>query len=170
MIILWVLVALVLLFGVVAFFGAPYVPSQRRFVKRAFEELYPLKETDVLVDIGCGDGLVLRQARRYRAKAIGYEINPVLFSVASWLSRRDDGVSVRLANFWTTQLPVDTTVLYAFSVKRDNPRLTRKVQKEADLLGRPLSLLCFGSPLEQKAPDGQDGAYYLYTFYPMQDK
>ena len=170
MILLWVLAALVLLFGLAAFFGAPYVPSQRRFVKKAFQDLYPLKKTDVLVDIGCGDGLLLCQARHQGAKAIGYEINPALFAIASWISRRDDGVSVRFANFWMTDLPQDTTVVYAFSVKRDNPRLVRKLQKESERLGRPLSLLCFGSPLEQKTPDAQDGAYYLYTFYPMQDK
>lgn len=170
MILLWVILVLLLIFGLTAFIGAPYVPSQRRYVKQAFEKIYPLSAKDVLVDIGCGDGLVLRAARRQGAKAIGYEINPILYVIALWLSRRDDKVSVRLANFWTVELPVDTTVLYAFSVKRDNARLTRKVQRAADRFNRPLALLCFGSPLEDRVADAVDGAYCLYTFYPMQDK
>jgi hypothetical protein len=43
--------AVVLLFGFVAFTGAPYVPSRRRDLQKAFDELYQLKKTDVLVDI-----------------------------------------------------------------------------------------------------------------------
>jgi len=48
--------AVVLLFGFVAFTGAPYVPSRRRDLQKAFDELYRLKKTDVLVDIGSGGG------------------------------------------------------------------------------------------------------------------
>lgn len=167
---LWLIGTVVLLFGLTVFFGAPYVPSQRKYVRRAFRELYPMGEKDVLVDIGAGDGVVLRCARDFGAKAIGYEINPILYGIARFLSRGDEGVMLVLANFWMVPLPDETTVVYAFSVLRDGPRLEKKLQKEANRLQRPLVLLNHGSPLTDKKPDGVFEAYYRYTFTPMQSK
>jgi hypothetical protein len=165
---LWMIVlgSIILLFGFVVLFGAPYVPSQRRYVRRAFAQLYPLSGSDVLVDIGAGDGVVLREARRTGARAIGYEINPLLCVLARLLSRGDEGVQVNLQNFWTARLPDETTVIYAFSVKRDGARLAKKVQREAIRLGRPLALLCLGSPLPDRPVDATFEAYYLYYFKP----
>jgi hypothetical protein len=169
--IFWTLFLLVaLIFGLTVFFGAPYVPSQRRFVKQAFVSLYPLKNSDVLVDIGCGDGLVLREAALQGAKAIGYEINPILYIVARILSRKEEQVEIRLANFWMTQLPEETTVVYAFSVKRDNAKLELRMQQEANRLHRPLTLLCFGSPMTSRQPEQSENAYFRYVFHPMQKK
>ncbi len=155
-----------LVVGIGALFGAPYVPSQRRYLKRAFDELYPLQSTDVLVDIGAGDGVILREASERGARAIGYEINPILYVVARWMSRRHDRVSVRLSNFWTSELPEETTVVYAFSVNRDAAKLTRKLQAHVDETGRPVALLCLGSPLTAMTPEGSLDAYTLYHFLP----
>lgn len=167
---LWLIGGIVLLFGFVVFFGAPYVPSQRRYVKRAFEHLYPLSSKDLLVDIGAGDGLVLRCARLFGARAVGYEINPILYVITRWLSRNDEGVAVHLANFWTASLPDDTTVVYAFSVHRDGPRLERTLQREATRLGRSITLLSHGNPLPNQPLDAAFEAYYRYTFHPLQAK
>ena len=101
---LWVVAIIVVLVGFVAFTGAPYVPSKRRDVARAFEELYKLTAKDVLVDIGSGDGVVLREAARHGANAVGYEIHPLLVLVAKVLSRGNAHVHVKLANFWRTPL------------------------------------------------------------------
>ncbi len=97
---LWLLGGLVVVFGIVVFRGAPYVPSQRRQLAIAFDELYPLGHTDMLVDIGSGDGIVLREATRRGAKAVGYELNPILVIISKLLSRNDVRVRVELADFW----------------------------------------------------------------------
>lgn len=154
------------MFGVAAFFGAPYVPSQPKYVRRAFSQLYPLTDKDTLVDIGAGDGVVLRIAQEFGAAAIGYEINPALWGMASWASRKDEHVNVVYGNFWRQPLPDTTTVVYAFSVKRDGPRLVKKLQGEANRLQRPLALLCLGSPLKGVESEGELDAYMLYRFYP----
>jgi hypothetical protein len=161
---------LVLLFGFAAFFGAPYVPSRRRYVERALTHLYELNRDDVLVDIGSGDGVVLRVAAKRGARAVGYEINPVLVVLSKLLTARFSNVEVHFANFWTAKLPAETTVVYAFSVLRDNKRLIKKLQKEATRLGRPLDLLCYGSPLEGVRLTGKYEAYYRYTISPLQEK
>jgi hypothetical protein len=156
----------VLIFGFVVFFGAPYVPSQRRYVRRAFQHLYPLGKNDTLVDIGAGDGIVLREARRFGARVIGYEINPILYVIARLLSGRDAGATIHLQNFWTTRLPSETTVVYAFSVNRDARRLMKRLQTEANRLHRRLALVSLGNPLPGRTADKVYDAYHLYYFSP----
>lgn len=169
MIILWIVIALLFVcFGLVVFRGAPYVPTHRWELKKAFAELYPLTPQDVVVDVGSGDGVVLREASHYGVRAIGYEINPILIYLSRWLSRRHDGVEVRLADFWLVDLPEETTVVYAFAVSRDMPKMIRKLQAHVDRTGRPVMYIGYGSLLPDREPLAQLGAHSLYRFTPLQ--
>ena len=152
--------AVVLLFGFVAFTGAPYVPSRRRDLQKAFDELYQLKKTDVLVDIGSGDGVVLREASRRGARAIGYELQPLLVLISRWLSRHDEKVSVQLANFWRTPLPDETTVVYLFGD-------VQYLQYETNRLGRDIWLLSYGFEAAGLALHKTVGAHNLYLLQPQ---
>jgi hypothetical protein len=165
----WLLIigAVVLLFGFVVFFGAPYVPSQRRYVRRMFEHI-KIGSSDLVVDLGSGDGLVLRSASSYGARAVGFELNPFLWLVSKLASAGDKRVSVQLANAWATPFPKETTIVYAFAVARDEKRLVRTVQREALRLKRPLRLVCLGSPLKSLTADGTFEAYAFYTVPPRQ--
>jgi hypothetical protein len=169
LIVVFVVSLLAIFFGLVVFIGAPYVPSQRKYVRRAFEHL-GLGAKDVLVDIGSGDGVVLRIAASYGAKAVGYEINPVLVVLTRLLSLRNRRVVVKLQNTWTTTLPDDVTIIYAFAVQRDERKLQSLVQREADRLGRPLRLMCLGSPFRGVTAVETFEAYHVYLFRPLQSK
>lgn len=164
---LFVTAGIVTLFGISAFFGAPYVPSRRRDVRRMFTHLRPLTASDVLLDIGSGDGLVLRAARARGAKAIGYEIHPVFALVSRVLSLGDKRVAIRWANAWTAPFPSDVTLIYIFSVGRDGKRVVRKMQREVECLCRPIELICYGNPLPGRTPARTFEAYYLYEFRPL---
>ena len=166
---LWVYIvgSIVALIGMSAFFGAPYVPSHRKDVRRLFEEFAPIGKGDVVLDIGSGDGLVLREASRRGAKAIGYEIHPLFVAISKALSWNDHNVTVRWANAWTAAFPENVTLLYIFSVGRDSARLVKKVQHEANILDRPLTLICYGNALHGREVTKQFGAYYLYVFEPL---
>ncbi len=168
MIVPYILGIIVIIIGFGAFFGAPYVPSRRRDLKRMFDELYLLNADDVVADIGSGDGLVLREVRRQGAQAVGYEINPVLAFISRLLSFGDKGVRIHLANFWLAALPKDVTLVYIFSVSRDGRKLKQKMQVEADALGKPLLLVCYGSPLPGIQAVKTFEAYHLYRFSPLQ--
>lgn len=171
MIILWVAVMLlVACFGLVVFRGAPYVPTHRWELKKAFTELYPLTPEDVVVDVGSGDGVVLREASSHGARAIGYEINPVLVYFSRWISHRHDGVEVRLADFWLVDLPDETTVVYAFTVSRDMPKMIRKLQAHVDRTGRSITYIGYGSGLPDREPLVRLGAHSLYRFTPLQSR
>jgi len=170
MIILIILAAIIILFGWVVFVGAPYLPSHAREVRAAFQELYPLKPSDVLVDVGSGDGIILRLAARSGARAIGYEINPILVAI-SWLLTRGKGrIQIKLADFWPQKLPRETTIVYAFSVSRDVDKLATKLQQEADRLARPLFLMTYGASLHHKKATTKRRGHHLYEFVPLQQE
>ncbi len=158
-------VALIVGFG--AFFGAPYLPSQRRELNGLFTHLYTLGSTDVVLDIGSGDGVVLREVSRRGATAIGVEINPFFIVLSKLLSHGDPKVQVVAANSWRYRFPSDITLVYAFSVGRDGARLERKVQNEANRMGKPLVLVCLGNPLPTVTATATYRAYARYDFYPL---
>jgi len=164
----WIIGGLVLLFGFVVFRGAPYVPSHRRQVERAFTELYEVSDEDVIVDVGSGDGIVLRIAERHGATAIGYELNPALVLLSRLLSRRSRKTTVHLADFWKVKLPPETTLVYGFVVERDIEKMARKLQRECDRLGHPLHFISYGAMIKDHPSLRDLGAHHLYVFTPLQ--
>lgn len=166
MIILWVVLGLVALFGFVAFFGAPYVPTLNAELKRAFTELYPLKPSDVVVDLGSGDGRVLLEAARHGAKAFGYELNPLLVVISKL--RLSSKADIRLADMWSVTLPAETTLVYVFTVSRDSQRLGRLLQAHADTHARLLRVMTFGPTLGDYVPVKTHRGHSLYEIRPKQ--
>lgn len=162
--ILGVIVAgIVLLFLLTAFIGAPYVPTRRREAREAFSSLRPLAAHDVVLDIGSGDGAVLRVIAETDAHAVGYEINPMLVWVSRWRLRKyKERVQVRLRNFWTAPFPDDTTVVYTFGDSRDIQKMYAKVQREAVRLGRSLDMISYGFEVPHQTPVATHRAYFLY--------
>jgi len=62
---------------------APYVPSPQEVIDRMLE-LAQARQGDTVVDLGCGDGRILITAvQKFRAKAIGIEIDPKIAAQAS---------------------------------------------------------------------------------------
>lgn len=57
---------------------APFVPTPQEVVDRMLE-LAQVSQGDLLYDLGSGDGrIVITAARRYGARAVGFEIDPAL--------------------------------------------------------------------------------------------
>lgn len=167
----WGLFAIILAFGFVVFFGAPYVPSRKKHVVDAFKNLYRLKKADTLLDLGAGDGVVLRAAITSGAgRAVGYELNPLLVWAARLLSRRHKGVQISLANMWYTPFPQDTTVVYLFGDARDIGRLTHRIEEEAIRLERVLYVISYGFELPGYMKTKQRHAYHLYEIRPLHSK
>lgn len=157
----WILILAAFLFGFAALRGAPYVPTKRRPLKKVFTELYPLSDKDTLVDIGSGDGLVLREAARHGAKAIGYELNPILVLISKLISR-NSLISIRLADFWLVTLPEETTVIYTFGESRDIKKMYAKAEGTAKKYDKQLHFISFGFPVPGKKYAKHDGLFYLY--------
>ncbi len=169
----WFWLALLLIFlpfGLSAFFGAPYVPSRKKYLKEAFDDLYKLTKNDVLVDVGSGGGIVLREATARGASAVGYELNPILIAISRLLTRNNDRISIIFTDIWSSQLPDDTTVVYVFSVTRDMNKIIDKMHHESNRLQRSIYLINYGSELRGIKPIRRAGAYKLYVFRPLQSE
>lgn len=169
-IVLLVVLVLFLAFGFVAFLGAPYVPAKLRHVREAFKELYQITPDDVLLDLGSGDGKVLREVARLGGSAVGYEINPILVVISNLLGRKLPRQTTRLANIWTTPFPAATTLAYVFTDSRDAKRIARRVQHEAERLGRPIHVLSYGFALPELRLVKKNQLHQLYVTKPLQAK
>lgn len=169
MIILYILLVIFSLFVITALFGAPYVPSKKRNLKKLFTNLYPIKKDDVVIDIGSGGGVVLRLASQMGAKkAVGYEINPVLVLISRFICRKYKNVQVMTKNHWLSDLPPDTTVVYVFSVDRDINKIDRWMQGQSNRLQKPIYLISLAFKIDNKRPIRKSGLYFLYHFNPLQ--
>jgi hypothetical protein len=157
-------IVLAVLIGVTLFFGAPYLPSKRKDINLAFTKLYKLGKKDVVVDAGCGDGVVLRAAARCGARAVGYEINPLIGLLAKILCLRDRNISVRIRNSLSADWPPQTTVIYAFGVEYFMPRLEAKVLRHVHQHGKPIYVISYGFEIPGRTPKRKAGPYFLYEF------
>jgi len=163
-----ILAILALSFGFVVFRGSPYVPSRKNDIRQALNELYRLKSDDLLVDIGSGDGIVLREAAKIGASAVGYEINPILVTISRFLSRNHKKIKIIFADFWSSQIPDKTTVVYVFSATRDMKKIIEKLQNEATRIGHKLNVISYGSEFDNIKIIKNVGAYHLYILNPLQ--
>ena len=142
------------------------MPSHRKYVREAFAKLYKLSDKDLVVDLGSGDGVVMRVAREFDAKCVGYELNLLLVFISKVLARGDKGQKVVVGDMWTAKLPEDVTLFYAFSVSRDVNKLMNRVQRYADTSERTVKLMTYGPVLKLKKPSRTQGAHSLYVFAP----
>ncbi len=142
-VIIALLLAFVLIFMCTVFIGAPYVPSLKREIEESMTNLYKVSEKDCLVDLGSGDGVVLKCACEHGAKlAYGVEINSFLIWISRWRLRKyGDRAKVVLGNIYTVKLPKETTVVYLFGDSRDNKRILRHIRAEAKRIGHPIYLI-----------------------------
>lgn len=84
--------------------GALFVPTPGVRV-RAFLEAVSIGPGETVVDLGCGDGRVLRAVRkRYGAEVLGYEVNPFAYLMGRLLAFGRPGVNIRFGNFWKADL------------------------------------------------------------------
>ena len=84
--------------------GALYVSTSRTKIA-AIINAVPMKAEQTLVDLGCGDGRVLREAqKRYGVRTIGYEINPLAYLKARLFSFGPNKIKIRRENFWEADL------------------------------------------------------------------
>ena len=95
--------------------GALYVSTSRKKIA-AFLDAIELSPGQVLVDLGCGDGRILRMAhRKFHVSAIGYEINPMAYLKARLLGIGIRGVDIYRRNFWDADLRrADVVICYLY--------------------------------------------------------
>ncbi len=95
--------------------GALFVSTPRKRIQALLDAI-PIKKGQVLIDLGCGDGRILRMARKHNdITAIGYELNPMAYLKAWLLSIGKKGIHINRSDFWSADLSrADIIVCYLF--------------------------------------------------------
>ncbi|MEK7643960.1 MAG: hypothetical protein AAB390_01505 [Patescibacteria group bacterium] len=158
LIILYVLVFVYFWYTLYAMFkAAPFVPLSKENVQGLLA-LARLRPEDVLMDLGSGDGRILASASPAVARAIGIEINPILYWWSKFRWRHLANVKIVREDLWKTDLSgVDVLTLYFIPPKMS--RLAQKIKAEMKPGSRVLSY-AFKFPDWQYAE--KDGKMHLY--------
>ncbi len=128
--------------------GALFVPTHRVRIE-AFLDAVPMRADELLVDLGCGDGRVLRAVRRhYGARARGLDVNPLACWIARLRNLGDRRVRVVREDFWTHNLG-DADVVFCYLFPDLMERLARKIEAEAAPGTR---VACCNLPLPGRRP------------------
>jgi SAM-dependent methyltransferase len=153
----------VLAFGFVLLFGAPFLPTLKKQTNEALD-LLNLKPGQLLLELGSGDGRVLRAATRRGIHAVGYELNPllVLYSkVRNWPYRQLTKTHWR--NFWHVSLaPADG--IYVFLLRPYMAKLDKKITHE---ITRPTKVISFAFALPRRKPAKTQSGLMLYNYQPL---
>lgn len=161
MIVVYLILALVLVsFGFVLLFGAPYLPTMSKQVTIAMD-LAAVGKGTRLLELGCGDGKVLLAAAARGAVVTGYELNPILWCIA-WLRTRKYGKQVRvvLGDFWRVQWPA-TDVIFVFLLPKYMPKLDTKIAQQP---ARPVKLVSFAFTIPDHQPTAEQEGVRLYEY------
>lgn len=156
---------LVLGFGLVVFVGAPYVPTLRKQVDEAFE-LLELKPGQTLVELGSGDGRMLRAAAERGVYAIGYELNPILVLYSMWRHvKYRRYITVHWASYWHKPLPV-TDGIYVFLLQKYMTKLDTKIEQDMQKWGTSgqTKLVSFAFEIPGKKPLKERNGLRLYSY------
>jgi precorrin-6B methylase 2 len=112
--------------------GAPWVPTPIKAVKRMLE-LAEVKEEDVVIDLGSGDGrIIMTAAKDYNARAIGIEADPIRL-IWSRSKIRKNGLNIKAKILWGNFEHKDlgeASVVTIYQGHEINNRLKPKFEKE----------------------------------------
>ena len=118
--------------------GALYVSTSSARI-RAFLDAVPMSPGQVFYDLGCGDGRVLRAARRrYGIRAVGFEVNPMAFLNAGLRCLARPGVRVFWRDFRTVDLG-RADVVFCYLFPDVMPGLEKKLEAELKTGARVVS-------------------------------
>ncbi len=141
--------ALAIIFAVGAVVGAPYLPVLKTEHDNLLE-MCELNPGETLIDLGSGDGRFLKAAAKRGYKAIGYEINPILYFISliiTWPYRKS--VKIYLGDYWHQQLP-EAQAIYVFLIQRYMDKLDKKLSAEVQT---PTKVISFVFEMPNRKPD-----------------
>jgi hypothetical protein len=153
-------VIIVLLFSFVVLFGAPYLPVLGPQKTQALDML-GLKPGQTLLELGCGDGRVLRAAAQRGLKVVGYELNPILVVIAfltTWKYRRQ--VRIIWGDYWRKDWP-EMQGIFTFLLPKYMKKLDTKIMQSKH---KPVKLVSFAFEIPGRKPDKQHNGLFLYKY------
>lgn len=150
----------ILCFGVVVLFGAPYLPTLKPQIKTALD-LLDLKPGQIMLEIGSGDGRVLKAAAERGWQVIGYELNPILVLISLWVTRKyRKQVTVIWGDAFRKQWPV-TDGIFIFGLDRLMTKVNTKIVQSSQ---KPIRLVSFTFRIPKQKPVKEKNGIFLYEY------
>jgi cyclopropane fatty-acyl-phospholipid synthase-like methyltransferase len=118
----------------------PYVPTPHAVVK-AMLDMADVKTTDVVFDLGCGDGRIVVEAAKRGARAYGVDIDPARVKEANALAKKEgveDKVTIMLGDVFRTDFS-SATVVTMYLLPEYNRRLRNKLARVLPVGARVVS-------------------------------
>lgn len=157
-----VIAIVVLLFGFVLLYGAPYLPTLKKSTTEALD-LLDLKPGQTLLELGSGDGRVLRAAAKRGIYSVGYELNPLLViwsTILCWSQRKY--IKIIWGNFWNQKLQ-QSDGIYVFLLDRYMKKLDTKITQE---ISKKVRVVSFGFEIPGKKPIKKLKGLHVYEYSP----
>jgi SAM-dependent methyltransferase len=149
----------------------PYVPTTEAAVQ-AMLKLADVKKTDVVYDLGCGDGrIVITAAKNLGARGVGIDINPVRIGEAKENAKKA-GVE-KLVRFEENDLFEadihEATVVTLFLLPHINlklrPKLLRDLKPGTRIVSNTFDMGDWKPEKEAIVPDTDDDSYLSHKLY-----
>jgi len=146
--------------------GAPYVPTSKKELDKILRGV-PLKKNASFVELGSGDGRMVRYAvKQYNQIGVGIEINPLLVGWSNYLAKKE-GISKNVTflkkNIFDYSLK-NVDYLYLFLMPDLLSSLTPKFKKELKkgtvIISHGFKLPEFKSHLIHTIPEKAFSTYY----------
>ena len=154
------LVIVILCFGFVLLFGAPYLPTMSKQIDTAFQ-LAKLKSGQTIIELGSGDGRVAVAAAKRGANVIAYELNPllVIFSKLRCFRYRKN-IKIIWANFWNVDLP-EADIIFTFLLPKYMTKLDKKL---SEYKHKPVMFVSYAFEIPKKKPFAKKNGVFLYKY------
>ena len=149
---------------------APFVPTPMEVVEKMLE-LAQVTSKDIVYDLGSGDGrIVITAAKKYGARALGFEIDPELVQ-DSWANALKAGVGhlveIRAQDLMTADFSKATVVtiyLHPESNLLVRPLLERQLKTGARVVANEFAMGDWSPDASQEVVDSKGDIFTIYLW------
>jgi precorrin-6B methylase 2 len=149
---------------------APFDPTPPEVVERMLA-LAAVKKSDVIYDLGSGDGRILiTAAKRYGARGVGFEIDPGLVKLARENARKEGVeklVEIRQQDFLTADLSAASVVTLYLSYEGNfavRPQLMRQLKPGARVVSYAFDMGEWQPKIAESYRDAGGESHQLYLW------
>ncbi len=149
----------------------PYVPTADWAIGWLEQHLL-LKPSDVIFDLGCGDGRVITTlAKKYPAsRFVGVELQWWPYVIARWRNRHLPNVTILREDFWTVDVSSATYIFcYIFTpiLARLKAKFERELQKKSVVISYAFGIPTWHTTKEVADPSGKHKSKILIYENPL---
>lgn len=145
--------------------GAPYVSTSTPEIDKILKGI-KIKNGSSFIELGCGDGRVVRQAvKQYKVLGIGVDINPLLILLARIRSKLNHQKNIKFVKMDIFDYPLarpDFVYIYLFPalISKLEKKLIVEINRGATIISHGFKIPYFSSSLIRVVNSGKFKTYF----------